>query len=276
MHSNNRTILDKIIYANLLFFIIINVVQLFAFLYQIEIDTGSYLGFSSDIKELIKKPWTIITCMFLHQNILHLIFNIFWLYFSGKIFIRYLNKNELLATYLMSGLSGLILYSISLNSLGAFNDIKDNLIAYGASASVMGILVASATHIPNHNIPLYLIPSRIKLKHIALIYIILDIISIPIEKTGLHFAHLGGALYGYVYIILYRKGMNTNSFFNKFILFFSLKKMRIREFKRENDYEYNARIKNIEKETNRILDKINLSGYDSLSIKEKEHLYNQK
>ena len=275
MHSRNVTILDKIIYVNIGVFILINLIELFSFLMQINIDIIPYLGLSANISVLIEKPWTIISYMFSHQNFSHILLNLFWLYFSGKIFIKYIDKHELLATYVMSGFSGLFFYLIAFNLLPVFTNFNNNSIAIGASASVLGILFASATHVPNFNINLYLIPAQIKLKHIAIIAIIIDIISIPQGNAGGHIAHLGGAIYGFFFIKLHRRKINANFLINKLIIHFNQKKNQTTIPRRESDYEFNARKKNNEKKINKILDKINLSGYDSLSIKEKEYLHKQ-
>ena len=275
MHSQNITILDRIIYVNIGVFILINLIELFSFLMQINIDIIPYFGLSANISVLIKKPWTIISYMFSHQNFSHILLNLFWLYFSGKIFIKYIDKHELLATYVMSGFAGLFFYLVAFNLLPVFTDFKNNSIAIGASASVLGVLVASATHVPNFNINLYLIPAQIKLKHIAIIAIIIDIISIPKGNAGGHIAHLGGAIYGFFFMRLHRKKINANFLINKLITHFNQKKNKTTTPRRENDYEFNARKKNNEKEINKILDKINLSGYDSLSTKEKEYLHKQ-
>ena len=175
----------------------------------------------------------------------------------------------------MSGFVGVIFYISSFNLFPVFETMKQNSFAIGASASVLGVLIASATHVPNFTINLII--GNIKLKHLASIAIIIDILSIPKGNAGGHIAHLGGAVYGYAYIYLRKKGFNTNYIIDIISSFlFKNKNNRTKINKIETDYEYNTRKRELEKKINQILDKINESGYESLSKEEKEILFQQK
>ena len=212
--------------------------------------------------------------MFTHFDLFHVIINLFWLYFGGKIFISYIDSSNLLPTYIMGGFSGAILYILSFNFLPVFDSIKGQSIAIGASASVLAILFASATCVPNFSIRTLFI-GNIKLKYIALIALIIDILSIPKGNAGGHIAHIGGAFYGYLYIHMKNsKKININYVIDQIMLMFAKKTSYIH--KKENDYQYNARKKEEQKEIDIILDKISRSGYESLSDDEKQILFNQK
>ena len=268
----NRNTLLNIIYINVILFIAINLCSAFVFLLKINYDITSLLGVSPNIKTLSIKPWTIITYMFIHIDFWHITTNMIWLYFGGSIFIKYLTSKELWITYILGGIFGGIIFIISFNVFPVFEDIKDQSIAIGASASVLAILSASATYIPNLSINLFGF-GDIKLKYIAIIAILIDILSIPQGNSGGHIAHIGGALYGYLFISLKNKGFNISHIINN--LFFVQKKKK-KENRNESDYAYNTRKKEEEEKLNQILEKISLSGYDSLSSKEKEELFNKK
>ena len=149
-----KNALTKLLYLNIAVFVLINLLKVLMYLFQNTIDI-SFLCVSSNINILIKKPWTLITYMFVHEDLFHIIVNLFWLYFSGKIFINYLSPNKLISTYLMGGIIGAILYIIAFNVFPVFDTIKSESIAMGASASVLAILIASATHVPDYSIRVF-------------------------------------------------------------------------------------------------------------------------
>jgi len=265
--------LNFIIYINIIAFIIINI--LFTFLFLIKLnhnDIVSFLGVSSNTNQIISKPWTLITYMFTHTDFWHVTTNMLWLYFSGAIFLKYLSKQELWTTYLIGGLFGAGIYIMGFNIFPVFYEIKDLSIAIGASASVLAILTASATYVPNLSINIFG-SMNVKLKYIALIAILIDILSIRQGNSGGHLAHIGGAFYGYLFIILKNRGFNIAHTINDFIFYDKTQKNKNRN---ETDYDYNSRKKKEEIKINKILDKISLYGYDSLSSQEKDDLFNQK
>ena len=172
----------------------------------------------------------------------------------------------------MGGIFGAIVYIISFNLFPIFDVTKSSSLAIGSSASVLAILLASATHVPN--LPLKL--GAFKLKHIAFLAIIIDILSITKGNAGSHIAHISGGLYGFTYIYFKKFNINTNYFIDSIIRRLKTNNEKFTYSKRENDYEYNARKNNEEKKLNSILEKISSSGYESLSEEEKDTLFNQK
>ena len=272
----NNSLFVNIIHFNILVFIIINILYVLGFLLAKEYEIIHYVGVSANLETLSKKPWTLISYMFVHMDFLHLLVNLLWFYLGGKIFIQYLSQKQLLSTYLMGGIIGSAVYIAAFNIFPVFENIKEYSIAIGASASVLAILFAIASYAPNFSINLTLLGS-IKLKYIAIIALIIDILSIPKGNAGGHIAHIGGALYGYVYIIMLKRNINTNYLIEQIILLLTSSSPIIQKQKKyENDYEYNARKRSEEKEINYILDKISKSGYDSLSPEEKKTLFKHK
>lgn len=272
--------LTKIIYINLAVFVIYNLVKLAFFIGQSENPLIHYLAVPANIPELYQKPWTIFTYMFFHEEFLHILFNMLWLYWFGIIFLEYLSQKKLVGVYIMGGLSGALFYIVTFNTLGVFSEILPISMALGASASVLAIVVAISTFKPNHVINLMFI-GPIKLKYLALFSIILDIISIPTSNAGGHIAHLGGALFGFLYIVAGRKDFDLIKPITWIIGLFSFErkpksKLKV-DYRTSNiDLEYNKR--KVEKQIglDKILDKIAKSGYDSLSKEEKETLFKFK
>ena len=255
--------LNKLIYINVFSFLVLNIFSVIFSLLLIDISSiKELLMLPSSTEEVIKKPWSLISYMFIHDNFIHLLFNLIWLHFGGKLFLQYLNQKQLLYTYILGGLFGGILFIIAFNNLPALIPYSENAKALGASASVLAIFFAIATYIPNFQVSIPFI-GFIKLKHIALIYIILDFLNIPNGNVGGHIAHLGGAIFGFFYV----KKFTQKSAKNKQNQFLSYLKNIFNFQKSKNKKSYKM------KEIDLILEKISKSGYNSLTKIEKELLF---
>lgn len=277
--------LTKLIYINLAVFLIIKIIFVFVFLFNVQNSDGTnivdwiiyQLAVPASLSNLLFKPWTLITYMFLHQGFLHILFNMLWLFWFGKIFLEYLDEKKLISIYILGGLSGAFLYILAFNIFPVFSDVLQYSYALGASASVIAIVIAISVYVPNYTIHLLFI-GPVKLKYIALFSILLDIISIASSNPGGHLAHLGGAFFGFFYIKQYRKGKDIAKGFNRFIdnsfsIFKTKKKMEAAHKRPMSDMEYNAMKTRQQEEMNNILDKIAKSGYESLTKKEKNLLF---
>ncbi len=275
------TYLTQLIYINLAVFVLINLISVFYFMSgspAYESPVLSWLSLPADPSELIWKPWTLVTYMFLHEAFMHILFNMLWLYWFGKIFLQYLDQKQLLSVYLLGGISGGLFYILTFNLFPAFSDIVPFSFALGASASVMAIVFAISFYVPNYEIHLFFI-GKVKLKYIALFSIVIDLLSIPNGNAGGHIAHIGGALFGLWFILEYKKGKLITKGFERFLdSFFNLfkrqPKMKVTYKKTGNvDYDYQSKKANQQEQMNQILEKISKSGYSSLSKEEKELLF---
>jgi len=180
----------------------------------------------------------------------------------------------------MGGISGAILYSLAYSILPYFSLEMKYSSVIGASASIMAIVIAISAIIPNYSVNLFLFGS-VRLKYLAIITIIIDIISIQYGNPGGHIAHLGGGLFGYWFGIRYNKGKDITLAFSKIFLrkpsFFKKKsKIKIMYQRPVSDFEYNKQKADIQRELDRILDKISKSGYNSLTKEEKDFLASKK
>lgn len=275
--------LTRLIYINLGVFVVIRLLlALFSLTYPSYFVIDRWLSVPADPKALLFQPWSIITYMFLHVEFLHILFNMLYLYWFGKIFLQYFNPRQLLGVYFMGGISGALLYIVSYNTLPVLYQLAPNSVMMGASASVMAIIFAVSKYAPSYKVHLMFL-GPVKLMHIALVLFVIDLISIPnMSNTGGHLAHIGGALFGVFYTSRIVKGkdltMRFNRMMDKIVSFFSSKsKMKVTYSKTKrpmSDMEYNAQKKKRQGNIDRILDKIKKSGYDSLSKQEKEDLFN--
>ncbi|MGD9992062.1 MAG: rhomboid family intramembrane serine protease [Salinivirgaceae bacterium] len=275
------SMLTRLIYVNLGVFVMVKLVDAAYLLFAIQ---GSnflidWLAAPAQFSQLLYKPWTIFTYMFLHQQFLHILFNLLWLYWLGKIFLEYLTGKQLLNVYLLGGLSGAAFYILAYNIFPGFENALPFSYALGASAGVLAIVVAIAVYVPNYTIYLLFI-GPVKLKYIALVSVLLDLILITDGNAGGHLAHLGGALFGYLFSSQLKSGTDLSKGFGKTMdtladWFKPKSKLKVTYRRGETEIEYNARKQTEQKEIDAILEKIAKSGYESLSSKEKEILFRQ-
>ena len=272
------TILNKLIYINVGMFLLFSILGVLSFMFQFDISPLlNKLYLPAENSRLISQPWTFITYMFLHSGFMHLLFNMLWLHFGGKIFLQYLHPKQLLSTYILGGISGGLLFIIAYNYIPSLQGYLYGAQALGASASVLAIIVAIATYTPNYSVQLPFI-GFVKLKHIAIFTVALDIISIPKGNTGGHIAHIGGALFGYIYIKQMRKGNDFSKGFSSFLerlinTFKAKSKLKTVHKRAKSDYDFNKEKSAKQKEIDIILEKIANSGYESLSKEEKATLF---
>jgi len=278
----NGSNLTRIIYINIAVFILITLTAITGFLLNnssISDTVLDILSVPSSFKALALRPWTVITYMFLHKDIWHILFNMLWLYWFGKIFLEYLDQRKLVAVYLLGGLSGALVYILSFNIFPAFSGVVAESVAIGASASVMAVVIAIASYVPDYTIQLLLL-GRIKIKYMALaIFILTSIMDFSVNSGG-KLAHIGGAFLGYFYSLNLRQGRDIGKSFNRFIDFIATflkprKKLKVTYKKPKNDFEYNKIRLEHQAKINHILDKISKGGYDSLTREEKETLFNE-
>jgi len=272
------TILNKLIYINVGVFLLFSILGVFSFMFQFNLSPVlDQLYLPAENSKLLSQPWAFITYMFLHNGFLHLLFNMVWLHFAGKIFLQYLNPKQLLSTYLLGGVSGGLIFIIAYNYIPALAIYTENAQALGASAAVLAIMVAVATYTPNYSVRFPFI-GIVKLKHIAIFSVMLDLLSIPKGNAGGHIAHLGGALFGYLYIKQLQKGNDFSIGFTKWInnisnLFKPKSKLKTVHKRKKTDTQFNTEKSAHQIAVDIVLEKISKSGYESLSKEEKATLF---
>lgn len=287
-----REALSRIILINVVVWLVITLIKNLAFLFSSpEVGTSglyrqhlveylsSILALPANIDVFLTKPWTLISYMFLHFDFFHILFNMLWLYWFGVIFVQYLSQRQLLATYIFGGITGGLIYILTFNVFPVFDVIKGSALALGASASVIAIVVAISFYVPNYTINLFLF-GQVKIKYLAIITIVMDLLMINTGNAGGHIAHLGGALWGFLYIRLlphHDPSKVFSIFFDNTIQ--KINDRRKKKFKVKygtphvSDEEYNLLKKEKQQRIDKILDKISQSGYNSLTKEEKELLF---
>lgn len=265
----NAGSVEKLIYANIVLFLI----TLFS-----NIDKSNFIiewfSLNPNIDAFLSKPWTIISYGFIHGRFIHLLSNLIILFYIGNLFLEYFCSKQLFTFYILGTLFGGILFLTGYNYIPIFKNDTTPLV--GASAGVLAIFIGIATYLPKYQLKIRFI-GYIHLWKIALLFILLDIIQLSGTNAGGHFAHLGGALFGFLYIntITDKKIAIFESFNNLFkkkekqhlkTVYNSGKKKTIKKaaFKTDNQQQIDS-----------ILDKISKSGYDTLTKEEKVFLFKQ-
>jgi membrane associated rhomboid family serine protease len=278
-NGNNLT---KLIFLNIGVFLLITLTAIIGFLLNNPVFPTKVillLSVPSSFMDFLARPWTLITYMFTHKDIWHILFNMLWLYWFGKIFLEYLDQRKLVAVYLLGGVTGAVIYMLSFNIFPAFDSVVSESIAIGASASVMAVVIAIAAYVPDYTVNLFLF-GRIKIKYMALaIFVLTSVMDFSVNSGG-KLAHIGGALLGYLYTINLRKGLDIGKGINRIIDFFVTlfkprKKLKVTHKKAATDYEYNKIKADKQARINEILDKISKAGYDSLTKEEKDTLFKE-
>jgi hypothetical protein len=217
--------------------------------------------------------------MFTHKDIWHILFNMLWLYWFGRIFLEYLDQKKLVSLYFLGGISGALVYILSFNIFPAFSGMVDESVAIGASASVMAVVIAIASYVPDYTVTLFIL-GRVKIKYLALaIFVLTSLMDFSVNSGG-KLAHIGGAIFGYLFTANLKKGHDLGKGVNRMIdlfatLFKPRKRMRVTYRKPVSDYEYNKMKADRQARINLILDKISKGGYDSLTKDEKNFLFTE-
>ncbi|MCX6219778.1 MAG: rhomboid family intramembrane serine protease [Bacteroidia bacterium] len=271
--------LTRLIYINIAIWIAVRLAAVFLVLGGNEdLSYIDWLALPASFGQFLSRPWTLFTYMFLHYELLHILMNLLWLYSFGRIFLEYHQPRKLLCLYIFGGISGGLFFMAAYNFFPYFRHAIEFSRLLGASAAVITIVIATAVYVPNHVLHLILI-GPVKIKWIALVSVVLYVVNLTGDNAGGNFAHLGGACWGFLYMSLLKSGIDLSArserFFDRLFIWTKPKKKLTVEYNSGSyrEYGYNRSKKQQQEEVNRILDKISTSGYDALSIEEKEMLF---
>lgn len=272
----------KLIYINVVVFFTLLIIDfVLRNLLKSPITTADLFALSST-QELLYKPWQIITYSWLHGSLFHLLMNMVLLYFVGQMFLQQFQNRNFYTFYFFGGIFGGIFFLLFQN---IFN--YSHLLV-GASAAVYAVFFALIAYNPKMPVRLMFIPSAFPLLYVGYVFIAFDVYNIISDQNaGGSISHLGGALFGYLYMKQFEKG---NDFLGKFIfqiegLFKKREKSTFKTYKNtsstnnqsvtRDDYDFNHLKVEKQKKIDTILDKISRSGYESLSKEEKDFLFKE-
>ena len=282
---NKGSVAIQLIFINVGVFVIVTLVNIILQLFNRSAgDIFQLLALPASFQRFIVQPWSIITYMFMHADLMHILFNMLWLFWFGQLFLYFFSAKHLRGLYILGGICGGILYMIAFNIFPYFRPMLEFATMVGASASVLAIVVATAYREPNYQIRLLLF-GNLRLKYLALIVVLTDLLFLTSSNAGGHIAHLGGALAGLWFAASLKKGVDITAWINKILdgiqSIFHKRPTKKRKAKmkvhytdnRQKDYDYNANKKANNDEIDRILDKLKKSGYGSLTSDEKKSLF---
>lgn len=272
-------LLLRLLYINIGMFLLIRLADVLLMLFNYPFaPILRYLEFPSAPMEFLFQPWSLLTYMFTHYDVLHILFNMLWLYWFGRMFLTYFDARKLFGVYLLGGIFGALLFMVAYNLFPYYADAASCSYLLGASASVMAVVFGVSFYARDAEVMLFLF-GRIKIFYLALLTLLLDLLSITSGNAGGHLAHIGGALFGIWFASRMRSGKDLTRTLNRlldnvFNLFRKKPKMKVTYKRTETDYEYKARKREEEMQLDAILDKLKRSGYQSLSAEEKKQLFN--
>lgn len=271
-------IVEKLLYINLAVFLLVFVFNTLGFLFQSNTNfIVNWFTLPASFDEFIQKPWTLITYGFVHVSFIHVLSNSIALFFIGNLFTDYFTAKQLITFYLFGTAFGGLIFLLSYTYFPVFSQDVSNSLLLGASAGVSSVFIGIATYIPNYQFKIRLI-GYLKLWYLAAFWMVLDVIQIPGNNSGGHLAHIGGAVFGFLYVSL---ASNTEVLvWEKIRAFFKPKKKPLKTvYKTKKTTAKRSGTKSTtnanQQQINHILEKISKSGYDALSKEEKAFLFKQ-
>ncbi|MCX6351666.1 MAG: rhomboid family intramembrane serine protease [Bacteroidetes bacterium] len=273
--------LNKLIALNVAVFLLFGIFWLVLKLFTLDetlyIRVTGILSLPSSPKLFLYKPWTIITYQFMHSGIGHIFFNMLIFNFAGKIMREYLGDKKLLATYILGGIAGGVLYILSYSIFPMFNGQQADMV--GASACIMAVLAAIGTLLPRYTVFIIII-GPVQLVYIVIFLLAIDLLSITASNSGGHIAHIGGMAWGFIYIKSLQNGRDLGAWLTGLIdrakvAFKPKSKLKMSYVndgypRRDSSKKSSSHVS--QAEIDAVLDKIAKSGYSSLSSREKEVL----
>ena len=262
LYISGLNIVEKIILFNIAAYLLPFILKTVLFLFNIKgLSLINWFTIDATLSEFILKPWSLLTYGFIHGSFSHIFWNMLMLYYFGNILKNIFGEKLILNLFLSGIVAGGLTYLISYNLFPVFKGI--NSVMIGASAGVMSVLFFLAAYDPQYRIRIIFFD--IKILYIALFLFFYDIIQIPLNNSGGHIAHIGGALWGYYYSVKYNNGSDLVNSILSYFKKNTNNKPSVKSKKDTKNFDQNK--------IDEILDKISDSGYDSLTKSEKEYLF---
>lgn len=241
----------------------------------------SWFALPADAGRLAARPWTLVTHMFAHTDVWRVLGNMLWLWTFGYILQDLTGNRKLFPVFLYGGLAGALAFILSVHLIPSLRPEVPEAMTWGASAGIMAIAAAATTLAPHYRI-FPMLNGGIPVWIITAVYLVIDMAGISSGDTAGHIVHLAGALAGFLFIWLYRKGYDGGAWINNtydwFINLFNPEKpkkgktLRKELFYKAGTAPYH-RVPNLtEKRVNEILEKISERGYNALTEEEKDLL----
>ena len=285
--GNDGNALVALFTLNVIFFLLLITIQVVYFFFQANeaafaTQIVQYFEMPAQLTKLSERPWTILTYMFSHTGVMHILSNMLWLWAFGFILQELTGNRKLIPIYIYGGLAGALAFIMANYLIPPLHPFIGSASLMGANAATMAVAVATTTLAPqyrffknlNGGIPIWVL---------TLIYVLIDIAGVASLGAAFSLSHLFGGLAGFIFIYLLRKKIDgsvwMNSLYNWFMQLFNPHKKNTGNPLKEKVF-YNAGVRkpfhktsNItQQRVDEILDKINQKGYHFLTAEEKDIL----
>lgn len=272
---------------NVIFFLLLITIQVVYYFFQANESSFNtqivqYFEMPAGLTKLSERPWTILTHMFSHTGVLHILSNMLWLWAFGFILQELTGNKKLIPVYIYGGLAGALVFILANYLIPPLKPFIGNTSLIGANAATMAVAVATTTLAPqyrffrnlNGGIPIWVL---------TLIYIIIDFAGIASQSAAFSLSHLSGGLAGFIFVYMLRKERDgsvwMNNFYNWFMNLFNPNKNNnagsLKEkvfYKSDGRKPYHKTSNITQQRVDEILDKINQKGYHFLTDDEKNIL----
>ena len=235
----------------------------------------------ADPVAFLHKPWTILSFMFVHDNVWRVFANMLWLWTFGYILQDLTGNRKIVPLFIYGAIGGAIAFILAYNFLPSLKMYTPLATLTGASAGIMAVAVATTLISPGYRI-FPLIGGGLPLWVLTAVYVLSDLVTVPISDTATLINHLAGAFTGFLFIYFMKNGYDWSEWMSNFFdwvtnLFNPDKPRKGRSAREELYYKsasapYTKTMNVTQQRVDEILDKINQQGYNSLSQEEKELL----
>lgn len=234
---------------------------------------------SAQWQDLLTRPWTLLSYMFMHDDVFHMVGNLIWLWVFGFILQDLTGSKTIWPLFIYGGLSGAGLFLLTVNIFPGLQHIVQGGSLLGASAGVMAIAIATTVLTPSYRF-FPMINGGIPLWVITIIYVIIDLAMIAkLDNAGGHIAHIGGGIFGWIFMLQLQKGkdwsLGMSRFFEKASKIFSPKENTPMPYTFSPNKHHKQAVNKAnmsQKKIDAILDKIGAKGFESLTDEEKQLL----
>lgn len=240
-----------------------------------------WIALSPDTSQILTHPWTVLTHMFVHDNVWDVFANMLWMWAFGYIMQDMTGNRKIVPVFLYSALAGALAFVLAYNFLPSLKPGLTESMMFGASAGIMGLAIATTMVASGYRI-FPMLNGGIPLWIVTVLYVLIDLATIPVGNTGLYAAHISGGLMGFLFIFMLRKGYDWSDWMNNFFdwvnnLFNPDKPRKGKKIKDELFYKSSSapfkKTPHItQQRIDEILDKINQKGYSFLTQEEKDLL----
>lgn len=226
--------------------------------------SDSFFVLSGNLPTFLTHPWTLLTYMVTQVDVLNLLFNLLWIYWLGHIVVLTEGDRRLAWAYIGGGITGGLFFLA-----GSLLSVNVGSSLVGPSAAMFAVTVFAAVKHPDYRLNFVLL-GPVKLKWLAIIFVALVMLQGSTSGLGGQLAHAGGIVFGVVYALAFRKKPVLD--FNRPEYKIKVKSKRAEDIDRQSAINAMSGRLNDSERLDELLDKVRISGYDSLSPEEKREL----